>query len=248
MTNHQIKLDPQAVYYHITHWKAGSQWIRALLNDALGAAVVQPRELVKHAYDAGPIDGKVYPCCYLTELEFCALPPHPKRRRFVLIRDLRDTLISGYFSLRNSHSLIGQVEKHRWFLNRWGVEDGLLYLLDTWLHQTALIQRSWLASSERVFKLEHFMKDGALALREALTLGWEVEASPLAVEQLVARHAFAKYSGGRHPGEEDAASHYRKGIHGDWRQHFTDRVRERFKVLYNDIILTSGYETTADWA
>jgi lipopolysaccharide transport system ATP-binding protein len=248
MTDHAIKLSPNAVYYHITHWKAGSQWLLAVLKDAFGAAVVQPQDLVKHAYVTAPTGGSVYPCCYLTQPEFSAIPSHPGARRFVLIRDLRDTLVSGYFSLRYTHSLMGQIEKYRWFLNRWSMEDGLIYLMDVWLLQSALIQRSWLASGERVFTLEDFMEQPAESLHRALSQAWGLEVPRGAAEKLAERHAFARYSGGRVPGQEDTKSHYRKGVHGDWRQHFTPGVRERFKTLYNDIMLASGYETKPDWA
>src|SRR5687767_1020290 len=95
----EIRLDRDTAYYHITHWKAGSQWFLALLKDAFGAAVVEPRELVKHTYATPAEPGKIYPCCYLKRQEFLAVPSPPKARRLVLIRDLRDTLVSGYFSI-----------------------------------------------------------------------------------------------------------------------------------------------------
>jgi len=247
MTDGPIKLETQAAYYHVTHWKAGSQWLLAVLKDAFGVAVVQPRELVKHAYATAPSGGSVYPCCYLTQPEFCAVPAHPDARRFVVVRDLRDTLISGYFSLRYTHNLNGHIDKYRWFLNRFSVDDGLIYLMDVWLLQSALIQRSWLANGERVFQFENFMRQPAAALHDVLTLGWRLEVSRGAAEQLAARHRFAHYAGGRAPGQEDTNSHYRKGLPGDWRQHFTPRVKEQFKALYNDIILASGYEAGADW-
>src|SRR2546422_9223490 len=118
MTDGPIKLETQAAYYHVTHWKAGSQWLLAVLKDAFGAAVVQPRELVKHAYATAPSGGSVYPCCYLTQPEFFAVPAHPDARRFLVVRDLRDTLISRYFSLRYTHNLNGHIDKYRWLLNQ----------------------------------------------------------------------------------------------------------------------------------
>ena len=243
----EIKLSPEVVYYHVTHWKAGSQWFLALLRDVFGAAVVDPQELVKHAYAAGPEQGKVYPCCYLKQQEFAVIPAPANARRFVLIRDLRDTLISGYFSMRYTHSLMGQIEKFRWFLNRWSMEEGLINLMEGWLMQSALIQRSWANSGERLYKLEDFMREPGAGLRTVFVEAWGLNVPPNAAEKLAERHAFSRYSSGRAPGQEDTQSHYRKGVQGDWRQHFTPRVTERFKELYNDVIVRTGYETASDW-
>ncbi|HUW09082.1 MAG TPA: sulfotransferase domain-containing protein, partial [Anaerolineae bacterium] len=55
-------------------------------------------------------------------------------------------------------------------------------------------------------------------------------------------HSFRVLAGGRQPGEEDTASHYRKGIAGDWRNHFTDAHVERFKAVSNDLVTLLGYE------
>jgi hypothetical protein len=64
---------------------------------------------------------------------------------------------------------------------------------------------------------------------------------------IVWEHDFAKKSKGRAPGQEDPKSHYRKGVSGDWRNHFTTRHVQFFKELYNDVLLKLGYETSRDW-
>lgn len=64
---------------------------------------------------------------------------------------------------------------------------------------------------------------------------------------IVHANDFSRKSGGRRPGEEDPRSHYRKGVAGDWRNHFTPRHIEAFKERYNELLLKLGYETTPDW-
>jgi hypothetical protein len=63
----------------------------------------------------------------------------------------------------------------------------------------------------------------------------------------VHEHRFSKLSGGREQGTEDLRSHYRKGVHGDWRNHFDAEFLERFKSEYGDVVLKLGYETDASW-
>ncbi len=59
---------------------------------------------------------------------------------------------------------------------------------------------------------------------------------------------FKKKTGGRKQGAEDLGSHYRKGVAGDWRNHFTERHVAVFKERYNDLLLLYGYESDADWS
>jgi hypothetical protein len=60
-------------------------------------------------------------------------------------------------------------------------------------------------------------------------------------------HDFKKMAKGRKPGEENKASHYRKGVSGDWRNHFKPQHIEYFKQKYNPLLLKLGYEVDADW-
>src|SRR5688572_30265900 len=97
-----IRLASDTVYYHITHWKAGSQWLLKLFKAAFPREVVEPAPKVGHVRKREPEPGRIFPCCYITSKEYKTLKVQ-KARRMVVIRDLRDTLVSGYFSLRHSH-------------------------------------------------------------------------------------------------------------------------------------------------
>ena len=242
-----LSVPKNAALFHITHWKAGSQWMRAVLNEAFGQdAVVEPLEYVQHLTTKIET-GKVYPCGYITKQEFDALELPAEARRVVLIRDPRDTLVSWYFSTRNTHGLMGRVGKLRWFLQRFNEEQGLLYMLELSLHHCAYIQRSWLEANEPVLRLEDIMTDSAAALGRLFRDFWKLDVSQDVVDRLAAKHTFAKYSGGRPPGQEDQHAFYRKGVAGDWRNHFTPKVLERFKAQYSDLLLMAGYEKDNSW-
>jgi hypothetical protein len=64
---------------------------------------------------------------------------------------------------------------------------------------------------------------------------------------MVERNDFTHQAGGRQPGEEDAHHHYRKGVAGDWRNHFTPRVADAFKQRYGDLLIALDYERGRDW-
>ena len=64
---------------------------------------------------------------------------------------------------------------------------------------------------------------------------------------IIWENGFKRISGGRKLGQEDAGNHFRKGVHGDWVNHFNLEHVRAFKQRYNDVLLQYGYETEPDW-
>lgn len=60
---------------------------------------------------------------------------------------------------------------------------------------------------------------------------------PEAVEAL----SFKRLSGGRAPGEESEGHKFRKGVPGDWRNHFTAKHIKAFQDLHGDLVERLGY-------
>lgn len=59
--------------------------------------------------------------------------------------------------------------------------------------------------------------------------------------------SFENLSGGREKGKEDVTSHYRKGVPGDWANHFTPALKREFKRRFNEVLLKTGYEQDNEW-
>jgi hypothetical protein len=66
-------------------------------------------------------------------------------------------------------------------------------------------------------------------------------------DTIVAKSSFDRMSGGRSPGEENERSHYRKGISGDWRNHFSDAHKKEFKERFGQMLIDLGYERNSEW-
>lgn len=64
---------------------------------------------------------------------------------------------------------------------------------------------------------------------------------------IVHDHRFSNFAGGRKEGQTDEKSHYRKGVAGDWKNHFTPEHVAHFKEVYKDLAERLGYESRADW-
>ena len=230
---------------HITHAKAGSTWVDALLRTLFGRSV-RPRGYQMPSFDA--VKERVF-SVFMTREEFLSHPELAAAKRFIILRDLRDTLISRYFSIRETHKPdpSGKIEAQRAELRAMSVEEGLARVMeDAGMAATAKIQRSWYGSGEIVLRYEDLLADDVALFQKLFIdqLGLPVSADK--VEHAVVENRFEKkYK--RKLGEEDSASHGRKGTPGDWKNHFTPRLAARFQERYGDVLPPGGYETDAGW-
>ena len=264
--------------FHLTHVKSGSQWVKAILSQSAPKRIVKTRVGLGQFYEEPLKPGAIYPALYVSRPRFdqTVFPDvkldrsyQPTRSdaadvwnwyhftvqkepqvKFVVIRDLRDMLVSLYFSLKVSHKIISEnvAEGHE-KLNTMSEEEGLLFLIGERLQASANIQRSWLRSiregEARLFRYEDLIADEQVQFAKIVEhCQIEIEAQKL--QTIVEKNSFSKQAG-RKPGEEDVSSHYRKGVAGDWRNHFTDRVRDEFKLKFGQLLIETGYEASLDW-
>jgi lipopolysaccharide transport system ATP-binding protein len=235
--------------FHVTHYKAGSRWIHRILKrcvrERLLAVQADRKELLEE-----PIEpGRVYSACYVTKDEFDGLETPPDSKRFVVLRDPRDTLVSGYFSLKGSHPTYKneEVAAMRGRLQDMDLEQGLLHTLEDWLPANIEIQRSWIESGEPIVQFEELLKDDHGILRDVLLTRCELGVPERRLRKAIDRERFDRLSGGRQPGEEDTTAHYRKGIAGDWRNYFSEPLKDAFKESYGELLIKAGYERDSSW-
>jgi hypothetical protein len=245
---HASYWNEQPTIFHVTHWKAGSQWIKKILKDCVPDQLVEP-EVREVQFKIKPIQaGMVYPTVYVTRQQFDSVRLPPNWRRFVVIRDLRDTLISGYFSLKVSHPLIApRLEYWRSMLQQMDVSEGLIYLMDEWLPPSADIQLSWVEAGERLIRYEDLLEHDLEVLEPVLI---DECALPVTRDQLrkaVLKNRFERLTRGRERGRENIQAHERKGVAGDWRNYFDDRVKEAFKERFGELLVATGYERDSNW-
>lgn len=239
---------------HITHAKAGSTWISNLLERLFGGRCA-PRgdlaardgDLETHIFEPG----RVYRAMFLSRDVFLAHPELRDIKRFVVIRDLRDTLVSLYFSIKVSHTTSGKtknihhVAQLREVLQGMSEEEGLLYLIDS-AFQSAAIQQSWVNRGEILFRYEEMLLDPILSFRKLFLEQLRLRLSRAAIDRAVRRTHFQNVYG-RKLGDEDIASHGRQALPGDWRKHFTPAVKRKFAEKYADLLIDTGYEPDDRW-
>ena len=75
-----ISIPPDCSCFHITHWKAGSQWVGGILKDAFAGLVVKPAGFEEQVLNRPIQTGRVYSCAYLAEPEFRRVPDADQMR------------------------------------------------------------------------------------------------------------------------------------------------------------------------
>ena len=237
--------------FHVTHWKAGSTWLTKILGRCVRGRIVRPMQGVAHVRERPIEPGGVYPRVYLTREEFesMSLPAH--WRRFVVIRDLRDTLVSAYFSVKFSHRENPQnpfLSEERERLQTMGAKEGLTWMVDqAVVTKSAAIQDSWARAEVPLIRYEDLVENDIRILTRILIDECEFSLSPPQVRRIVRSSRFERLSGGRMRGDEEITSHFRKGVPGDWRNHFTGPLKQTFKERWGELLIATGYEKDNDW-
>lgn len=262
--------------FHITHWKAGSQWVREILTHCAPGRIVSPEIYLDQFYKKPIIPGGIYPATYVPRERFSqVITPFENislktmwdlirsNQRvlrnfknfqqennplifFLVLRDLRDTLVSLYFSFKFSHPVIhGEIQKHKDILNTTDKDFGFRYLMDEYLELIAEIQISWIDSAELVIRYEDLLED-QYGLFEKIVAYCKIDVGAERLKHIVRDNSFEKVTG-RKRGEEDLSSHLRKGIPGDWKNHFSPEIKEEFKARFGHVLIATGYQENDRW-
>jgi Sulfotransferase domain len=236
-------LDDWPPVFHITQWKAGSQWIHHILTHCF-----QHKKVSRFNEDQELIcRNTIYTAAYITKEQYDNLNRPADSRHFIVLRDPRDILVSGYYSLKVSHAVEPGIPEERQELEAVSFEDGMLRTMDTLVQPCVDIALSWLKGGTVWTRYEDLLHRDTELLSKALLVECGLPIKKKVLKEAVLACRFEIYSGGRKPGQEDIDSHYRKGIAGDWKNHFTPRVKSIFKERFGEALKICGYEKDSDW-
>lgn len=247
--------------YHCCVNRAGSQWIRKILADpdvyrvtGLRAYAYGPRmpagrdfrSYTERRFEgAFPADRIVSPL-FITYDNFAAIPKPEPWRAFFVGRDPRDIVVSWYFSSAISHNTRYNpgLRRTRDHLATLDVEQGLIYGIRR-LGEFGLFDtlRTWVGldvPEVLLFRYEDLVGAEGEHWLGRLLDHCDVALPPDERRALLARYSFQALSG-RQPGQEDLSSKMRKGVAGDWRNHFTPAVQAAFAEVTADLVTYMGY-------
>ena len=172
----------------------------------------------------------------------------PETKAVVILRDFRDTCVSWAFHVARR-------------TGKWeGLFDGpdgrnldndlLRAMLTYYAKKQDFACYSGFVSDRpeqvAMVRYEDMKRDLAATLKGVFSfLG--VDSTDALVKNCIQANTFEKSAGGRRPGQEDAGSFVRKGITGDWRNHFSPQNVETFKEIAGDMLIAAGYEKDDQW-
>ena len=113
----------------------------------------------------------------------------------------------------------------------------------SWLANVTRMRDFGTANPERYFELryEDLHREPEPTVRGLFEfLG--VDAGDAVVTECIRAALFERLAGGRKRGQEQAGAHMRKGVVGDWRNHFDEAARATFHEHAGDLLTQLGYD------
>lgn len=244
--------DRSQVVFLSEYPKSGGSWLGNMLAEALDVP------FPTHS----PIP-RVGPCVFHNHWG----PTRRLHRVIYLMRDGRDTMVSLYFHRmraiateldrpfnvamkRRYEKLFGagfDTDDTHAHLGKF-IESEMLHPRMSRLHWGDHVL-GWLSMRDRlssVVMYENLRADPAGEMQR-ITSGLDLNIDAENVRQTVDRFSFSKMAGGRQPGHENRQSFIRKGVVGDWRNHFNREAGEIFDHFAGDALVAAGYEPDRNW-
>lgn len=235
---------------HIAEYpKSGGSWMTQLVSNTTGLPT-RRNQLPK--FERSIMHGH-----YLYSKKF--------NKTICVVRDGRDVLTSYYHHmiLGNVNSLNdklkrARIEKRRELLGFEDINDisNNLPRFIRYIHNDyskKLNGFTWAEFNETyinqdnvlVIKYEEMLLDSAGELTKVLEfLGEDISAQK--IQEIVDQFSF-KNQTNRAPGQENKKSFLRKGIAGDWKNHFNKEAQTLFDNYYGEMLIKLGYEKDRSW-
>ncbi len=109
----------------------------------------------------------------------------------------------------------------------------------------------WINSKSLIIRFDEIKADTASTARRIFDYIGIDDLSEGEINAVVDKYSFERIAG-RKRGEEGAIVRsgymHRKGISGEWRNHFDREMIQEFKDLYGEALVRLGYESDAHWA
>jgi len=226
--------------------KSGGSWFVNMLGDTLGYA---KRDIYIDDEGLAPFNLRTHPwykdaagfglpeSCVIKSHELPGSPLHNFPAEVIhLIRDGRDVAVSKYF-----------YEKDFCVENR--ITSGFELTWDAFMEKTssewALFVTAWLAEDALIVHYEDLLRDAAAEVKRIISsLKLSVAEHMIhAAVQNNTKEAMRRTF-------ENTFRHntfVRKGVQGDWKNHFDQRHKVAVKRLAGDVLVALGYEKDNNW-
>ncbi len=240
--------------------KSGSTWVEKMVSSYDGYHEYLLPSVAKHEFQTGgshdfemPIGmfDKLTKMLVVTKmhshgsLNNVEILKEAKINYVILHRDLRDVAVSYHFYVRNTP---WHPEHH--FHADSDVQEGLKIFCERMLPQYVHWVRSWKKNADPnhsvQIRYEEMLENPVDSMTTIAKL-FNLDHSKQKIEQIVEQHSFKNMSGGRTRGEGADSQFARKGISGDWKNHFTPQLREQYGAVISDFLIETSDESDDAW-
>jgi hypothetical protein len=235
----------------ISQKRSGSTWMRRMLNDVPGFVQFRPSTKRRADHRILGQDFEHVPVGYtVSKLHSDPTPSnievlHSLGRPYIVqVRDPRDIAVSWAHFVDIPHRRHAHPE-----MAGLDLEGRIAKFIEQDLDVTLQFAVGWRSALHPTLGLwvsyEDLLADTKGVMR-CVTDHFKLGLTDAQLDAIVVRRSF-KVQTGRDSGQEDASRFNRKGVKGDWANHFTDAHKDEFKRIAAGRLIELGYEQDDEW-
>ena len=171
---------------------------------------------------------------------------------FHIVRDPRDVIVSGYFSHRYSHPVDSPwgknylIEHRKWLKS---VPKNVGFNEEIKRGYALNPMGKWNYNDPNILEIKfEELTQNPKEIFSKIFSHLEIRVAKDHLASVIDEYSFKRLSGGRKKGEENVNSHFRKGVPGDWKNHFNQQHINLFHQKWGGLLIKLGYEPNYDWA
>ncbi|MEQ8361389.1 MAG: sulfotransferase domain-containing protein [Cyclobacteriaceae bacterium] len=164
---------------------------------------------------------------------------YPKAKIICMVRDVRDVAVSFAYHFKRGDS------------NKFN-DDGtfqetyLRQVMEAWCAYSAHIRSNLSDSDLMIIKYEDMLSNTSAVISEIYQF-MNVNTDDNLLKKVVEETSFENMSGGRKAGVEDQTSYFRKGIVGDWLNHFGEKEKGIIRQIGGEELIHWNYTKDLNW-
>lgn len=231
-------------HYTINEYpKSGGSWIGEMIAELINVPFPRNRLPI---FSSSIMHGHYY---YKLSMQ------HP----IIIWRDGRDIIVSQYYHYlfkndKGNSIIVDETRKNLMFSDYENIQENLPKFMQYIYNQKKHPRFNWTEFVQKWYGLDDVIytkyEDMKVKPEEELArVIYELTKNRLdeqIIKNTINHYSFTNMSG-RKEGEENTQSFLRKGVAGDWVNHFNDESKKKFKELAGKELIKLGYEQNNEW-